>query len=130
MKEQLTIDILQSMLPYLNQGQSKQLQIVLDKVLLAYDVVVSEGADSEDNLNYLEMFISAKRIEGCSKKTIKYYESTILAMLDSLNKCVRYISTDDIRGYLTEYHHKKGSSKVTIDNMRRILSSFFYMVRR
>lgn len=125
MKEQLTIDILQSMLPYLNQGQSKQLQIVLDKVLLAYDVVVSESADSEDNLNYLEMFISAKRIEGCSEKTIKYYESTILAMLDSLDKCVRYISTDDIRGYLTEYHHKKGSSKVTIDNMRRILSSFF-----
>lgn len=46
-------------------------------------------------------------------------------MLDGIGKSIKYIVTDDIRCYLTEYQAKKKSSKVTIDNIRRILSSFF-----
>ena len=75
--------------------------------------------------NYVELFLSAKRIEGCSEKSLKYYKATIEAMLCELKKDVKHIVTDDIRGYLTEYQEKKKSSKVTIDNIRRILSSFF-----
>ena len=69
--------------------------------------------------------MAAKRIEGCSEKSLKYYESTILALLADLGKDVKHIVTDDIRTYLTEYQARKQSSKVTIDNIRRILSSFF-----
>ena len=84
--------------------------------------------DKDENVseqNLVELFLAAKRIEGCSEKSLKYYESTIMAMLDELHKEVKQIDTDDIRSYLTEYQVRKKSSKVTIDNIRRILSSFF-----
>ena len=67
----------------------------------------------------------AKRIEGCSEKTLKYYRTTIEAMTEAIDKGVRHMQTDDLRTYLTEYQEKHGSSRVTIDNIRRILSSFF-----
>ena len=73
----------------------------------------------------MDLFLSAKRIEGCSEKTLKYYKSTIESMLDELNTDVKHIVTDDIRRYLTVYQENKKLSKVTIDNVRRILSSFF-----
>nr|WP_027215829.1 site-specific integrase [Butyrivibrio fibrisolvens] len=69
--------------------------------------------------------ISAKRVEGCSEKTLKYYLATIEAMNSSLEKDVRIIQTEDLRNYLTDYQMQNGSIKVTIDNIRRILSSFF-----
>jgi len=73
----------------------------------------------------VELFLSAKRIEGCSEKSLKYYKATINALLCGIHKEVKHIITDDIRGYLTDYQKRKKSSKVTIDNIRRILSSFF-----
>ena len=73
----------------------------------------------------LEAFITAKRIEGCSEKSLRYYQATIQTMLDELGKGVREIVTDDIRGYLTTYQQCRQSSRVTIDNIRRILASFF-----
>ncbi|MDR1516448.1 MAG: tyrosine-type recombinase/integrase [Synergistaceae bacterium] len=73
----------------------------------------------------LDVFIAAKRIEGCSEKSLKYYDSTVRLMLDGVDKTVREISTDDLRSYLADYQKGRGSSKVTIDNMRRIFSSFF-----
>lgn len=125
MKEEIVIDVIQAMLPYLNSTQSKQLQAVLEKVLLSYDITIIKEKMIEEEPDYIERFISAKRIEGCSEKSLKYYKSTITVMIESLSKRVSHISTEDIRSYLTEYHQRKGSSKVTIDNIRRILSSFF-----
>src|SRR5574344_1247751 len=61
----------------------------------------------------------------CSKKALFYYENTINAMLSSINKNIKHIATDDLRLYLTEYQKKNEISKVTLDNIRRILSSFF-----
>ena len=63
--------------------------------------------------------------EGCSEKTLNYYSKTITATLNSINKGIKHITTDDLRGYLTQYQEGKQSSKVTMDNIRRILSSFF-----
>ena len=125
MREEIVIDVIQAMLPYLNSTQSKQLQAVLEKVLLSYDITIIKEKMIEEEPDYIERFISAKRIEGCSEKSLKYYKSTITVMIESLSKRVSHISTEDIRSYLTEYHQRKGSSKVTIDNIRRILSSFF-----
>lgn len=125
MKQNLITDVIQGMLPYLNNVQSKRLQEVMQYSLTAYEV--KENTNKEKNLeqDFVELFISAKRIEGCSEKSLKYYKATIVAMLATLEKDVKYIVTDDIRGYLIEYQEKNNSSKVTIDNIRRILSSFF-----
>lgn len=125
MKQNLITDIVQGMLPYLNNAQSKQLQEVLQYSLTKYEIIEDSEKAKEIEPNFVELFLSAKRIEGCSEKSLKYYESTISAMLTTLDKGVKYIITDDIRGYLTEYQQKNGLSKVTIDNIRRILSSFF-----
>lgn len=125
MKEDLIKDVIQGMLPYLNNGQSEKLQEVLQYTLVNYEVIESQGQEDNSKQNYVELFLSAKHIEGCSDKTLKYYKATIQAMLDEVNKNVKHIVTDDIRGYLREYQNKKKSSKVTIDNIRRILSSFY-----
>ena len=125
MKQNLITDIVQGMLPYLNNAQSKQLQEVLQHALMNYKVSQDIETVKESEQDFVELFLSAKRIEGCSEKSLKYYKSTITTMLITLDKSAKYIVTDDIRGYLTEYQRKNGLSKVTIDNIRRILSSFF-----
>lgn len=78
-----------------------------------------------DNGDLLELFLTAKEVEGCSPKTIAYYEATLQHMESWLSKPIAHVSSDDLRKYLSEYELERGSSKVTIDNIRRILSSFF-----
>ena len=126
MKEELITEVLQQMLPILDNAQLKQLRQVMEHTLFHYEVTASEGKQEENDSNDLiEKFIAAKRIEGCSEKTLKYYQTTICAMVSSLGKNVRHILTEDLRTYLTEYQSRNQSSRVTIDNIRRILSSFF-----
>jgi len=125
MKQNLMNEVIQGMLPFLNNGQMERLQEVLQHTLFNYKVVENDSNKELSEQNLVELFLAAKRIEGCSEKSLKYYESTILALLDDLGKDVKHIVTDDIRTYLTEYQARKQSSKVTIDNIRRILSSFF-----
>ena len=126
MKNELITEVMQLMLPVLNNAQMKQLKQVMEQTLFHYEVSGAETKLEEDDSNDLiAMFIAAKRVEGCSEKTLKYYKTTIDAMASSLNKNVRRILTEDLRAYLTEYQSKKQSSRVTIDNIRRILSSFF-----
>ena len=124
-KQDLIKDVIQGMLPYLNNAQNEKLQEVLKYTLANYEVTENQSKEKYSEQNYVELFLSAKRIEGCSERSLKYYKATIEAMLCELKKDVKHIVTDDIRGYLTEYQEKKKSSKVTIDNIRRILSSFF-----
>lgn len=125
MKQDFIKDVIQKMLPYLNNAQNEKLQEVLQFTLLNYELTEKQDKNNDVKQDFVELFLSAKRIEGCSEKSLKYYKATITAMLTTLDKGVKYIVTDDIRGYLTEYQEKNNSSKVTIDNIRRILSSFF-----
>ena len=125
MKQNLITDVVQAMLPFLNNAQTERLQEVLQHTLFGYEVTKIESEKEISEQNYMELFISAKRIEGCSEKSLKYYKATIEMMIATVGKSVKHIETDDIRRYLTEYQEKKKSSKVTIDNIRRILSSFF-----
>ena len=125
MKQNLMNEVIQGMLPFLNNAQMERLQEVLQHTLFNYKVVENNSNKELSEQNLVELFLAAKRIEGCSEKSLKYYESTILALLDELGKDVKHIVTDDIRTYLTDYQARKQSSKVTIDNIRRILSSFF-----
>ena len=125
MKDNLIKDVIQEMLPYLNNAQNKKLQEMLQYVLVKYKVTKTQDKIKETEQDFIKLFLSAKRIEGCSEKSLKYYQATIETMVNDLQKEVKHIVTDDIRRYLTEYQQKKNSSKVTIDNIRRILSSFF-----
>ena len=126
MRDELISEVVQRMLPYLDNKQLADLQSNLNQVLQRYDVELIKGGNSEnDSQELVEKFISAKRVEGCSEKTLKYYLATIEVMTRSLEKDVRTIQTEDLRKYLTDYQTQNGSSKVTIDNIRRILSSFF-----
>ncbi|MBD5543375.1 MAG: hypothetical protein HDR01_03790 [Lachnospiraceae bacterium] len=92
---------------------------------MIYEARNHDGDIAEDDTGDLIMaFIAAKRIEGCSEKTLRYYQSTIDTMIVGIGKSVRKIVTEDLRGYLTKYQQENQSSRVAIDNIRRILSSF------
>ena len=112
MKQNLITDVIQGMLPYLNNAQTERLQEVLQYTLFDYEVTKIKKDEELSEQNLVESFLSAKRIEGCSEKTLKYYNATIQSMLDGIGKSIKYIATDDIRCYLTEYQAKKKSSKV------------------
>lgn len=124
MKEILITEIEQYMLPFLNNEQLAHLQDALEYVLHGYKICKEQG-DKQKPVDAVKAFLSAKRVEGCSEKTLKYYQSTIEAMIAGIGKPPQQIMTDEIRRYLTDYQTERNSSKVTIDNIRRILSSFF-----
>ena len=126
MRKDLIADVMQRMLPYLDNAQMKQLEQAMENVLQNYEITgINTGFAEEDNQTLLDAFLSSKRIEGCSEKTLKYYRTTLETMLASLEKNVRRVFTEDLRNYLTEYQNRNQCSKVSIDNIRRILSSFF-----
>ncbi len=127
MKQQIISEVIQQMLSYLDNVQIQRLQKVLENTLFDCEITAqtkNRGA-VEDNTKLIDDFVSAKRIEGCSEKTLKYYRTTIEKMVVSIDKGIRHIQTEDLRSYLTDYQNKNQSSRVTIDNIRRILSSFF-----
>ena len=127
MKNEFITEITQQMLPYLDNMALEQLQKVMKVALSNYEVIKSEKIENQNlsNFNFMELFLAAKRVEGCSEKTLKYYQATIETMLTTINKAVKHIITDDLRDYLTNHQTERNSSRVTIDNIRRILSSFF-----
>lgn len=126
MKEIIKHEILQNMIYQLKDEQYEKLKQVLDAVFVNYKIEeIKDELNSEDNQHYVESFLFSKRLEGCSEKTLHYYESTIQMLLNKVQKHVKHVTTDDLRKYLTDYQNDHKSSRVTIDNIRRILSSFF-----
>lgn len=126
MKEKIMAEIIQAMLPHLDNAKLVLLKQTLEQTLSRYDVNEVDGSvEEESDRDLIEKFISAKRIEGCSEKSLKYYRATIEALVSAVGKNVKSVLTEDLRTYLTEYQNKHQSSRVTIDNIRRILSSFF-----
>ncbi|MBQ3324314.1 MAG: tyrosine-type recombinase/integrase [Muribaculaceae bacterium] len=127
MKEKIIEMVMNGMIDCLTGAQLERLQGVLHITLQGVDVssVCYDEQVNHDNEVLLASFLSAKSIEGCSGKTIAYYRMTISRFLNLIEKDLRLVCTDDIRSYLTMYQQEHGSSMVTIDNMRRIFSSFF-----
>lgn len=124
MKEVVIDSVLSRMSMHLDSFQLKQLKETLLKEFSNVDLVKkNDGGDISPIL--IERFISAKRVEGLSDKSLKYYENTIKRMLMEIKKDVIEINTEDLRGYLSNYQKKNFSSHTTIDNIRRILSTFF-----
>ncbi len=128
MVEQIKMQIEQEMMPLLNNEQMILLEQVLTRAFWGKEIKANEYTgqqESTTNEELLKAFIAAKRVEGCSEKSIKYYKTTLEAMLGKLDKSVKTIVTEELREYLSEYQKNSKASKVTIDNIRRILSSFF-----
>ena len=128
MKEHFINEIADAMSEALSFEQMTELNNVLLQVVSRYEIVDNSENVKEDvksNNRILEIFLSAKQVEGCSIKTIKYYESTVRQLYKKMPKKVSEYTTEDIRAYLAVFQRKHKSSKVTIDNIRRIFSSFF-----
>lgn len=123
MKQKIMNEVLLKMMTYLDNAQLDRLKTTLDSVLTRYEVATE--LDSKSNEELTDKFIEAKRIEGCSEKTLSYYQKTIADTVSAIGKEVMHITTEDLRKYLTDYQDRKKISKVTVDNVRRILSSYF-----
>ncbi len=114
-------NIMNDMSEVLDIAQMKKLQ----EVLIARLTAAHSEPEGNDNTSYMDMFLTAKRIEGCSERTIEYYKSTIKTMLEKIDMPIRRMTTEVLREYLVEYQGINNCGKVTIDNIRRNLSSFF-----
>lgn len=119
--EEKIVKILNEMSEYLSIAQMKKLQEVMLKVC-------SENEADKvqiSNNDFLEMFLDAKKIEGCSERTLQYYKVTVAHLFSQTENSVRKVTTEEIRAYLAEYQKNSNCSNVTIDNIRRNISSFF-----
>lgn len=125
MVAKLMNQVLQAMSQTLGSQQLERLKDVLEATFKDVELIEKCESKVENDLNLVSTFLSAKRVEGCSEKSMLYYESTIHNTLQTIGKGVKDISTDDLRKYLDDYQQRSGASKVTVDNIRRILSSFF-----
>ncbi len=128
MKQKFIDAVVDGMKTTLSENGLELLVSVMEAALEAYVVMekpTSEEIRNKENTELLEVFLSAKKIEGCSDKTIHYYRTSIEKLCGAVGKNVREVTTNDIRRYLAELQESRGLSKVTIDNLRRIFSSFF-----
>ena len=119
--EEKLVNILNEMAEFLNVSQLKKLQ----EVLLSQLAENALQKETISNSEYLKMFLNAKKIEGCSERTLQYYRVTVEHLLYNIDTPIRKITTDEIRDYLVEYQKLNNCSKVTVDNIRRNISSFF-----
>ena len=115
------VTVLNEMSEYLSIPQMKKLQEVILKTFAENEAVKTDISNDE----FLNMFLAAKRIEGCSERTISYYQTTVQHLLSNIETSVRKVTTEEIREYLSAYQQWNHCSNVTIDNVRRNISSFF-----
>lgn len=118
-------EVLQAMTETLGTKQIERLKDVLESTFANVEFIEKTESEVQQDMTIIQTFLSAKRVEGCSEKSMHYYESTIRNALSSIGKSVKEVTTDDLRRYLDEYQQRSGASRVTVDNIRRILSSFF-----
>ena len=119
--EEKIVAVLNEMSEYLSIAQMKKLQEVILRNF-------SDDAPEKVNITndeFLKLFLEAKRVEGCSERTISYYQSTVEGLLHHIDKSIRKISTEEMREYLSEYQKINNCTHVTVDNIRRNISSFF-----
>lgn len=110
------------MAPLLSDSQAMELH----SVLVACFTNEGRNARQKNSISdYVDMFLAAKRLEGCSERSLRYYSSTLARFASLVVKPVHEVVTDDIRAYLRDYSRDGRAGKVTVDNIRRVISSFF-----
>lgn len=127
MEDILVASIMNAILGLVDPGKVQAVKTVITSVVSKFEVHLKEREETglQDNNELLQKFLDAKSIEGCSGKTTAYYRKTLVGMIDAVAKPLITVDTDDLRKYLSDYQSTNNSSKVTIDNIRRIISSFF-----
>lgn len=128
MKKELIETIMQQMLPYLDNAQMEKLKDTLHYCMHDVEIVTDSSKlpkPVETNEGLLSKFMAAKRVEGCSVKTLNYYQSVLLKLFSMVPVSVLHMKTEHIRSYLSAYADRTKCSKSNLDNIRRILSSFF-----
>lgn len=129
-KNEVIHKIIKSMVTYLSPYQLKKLKVTLQEQLedVEINLILDKEkliADRSSNANLLKMFISSKDVEGCSPKTLKYYREVLEKFIKDIDKPIKEATTDEIRHYLTNYREQRGCSLTSIDNIRRVFSSFY-----
>ena len=129
MKKELIKQIEQQMSAVLNNAQNEKLHEVLEHEFYAVEITPKQTesalTQSKSNEELIADFLAAKQVEGCSARSIGYYKSTLENAIKILEKPLNQVETEDLRVYLSEYQKKNNAGKQTIDNIRRIFSSFF-----
>ena len=102
MKNQIINEITRQMLPVLNNFELEKLRTALNLCLENYEIteIESENVSNYNNQHFIELFLGAKKIEGRSYKTLKYYRATINNTLNSINKEVTCRSNNKYYNYL------------------------------
>lgn len=129
-KNEVIHKIMKDMVTYLSPYQLKKLKSTLQNKLedVEINLILDKeklSADRSSNSNLLKMFISSKDVEGCSPKTLKYYREVLEKFINDIDKPIKETTTDEIRHYLTSYREQRGCSLTSIDNIRRVFSSFY-----
>ena len=129
MKETIIKEIEQKLLRYLDNAQMEMLHRTLKSCLDNVTFIMQEDSIQDifeySNMELIDKFIASKEIEGCSKRTTQYYKSTLVMLENRTDIHFTHMTTDHLRTYLTDYQKINNCSKVSIDNIRRNLSSFF-----
>lgn len=115
------VEIINEMAEVLNAAQLKRLQ----EVMLKHLVEREPRKRKISNKEYLAKFLEAKKMEGCSERTIKYYKVTVEQLLNKIIRPIRRVTTEEMRKYLVDYQKINNCGKTTVDNIRRNISSFF-----
>ena len=129
MRELFVEKVINATEDFLDNNQRIKLKEILTKICLNYQIEMIEQTKKQEtqknNIDILNKFISSKEIEGCSNRTLNYYKDNIIKMLDTINLPIDEITTEILRNYLADYKSNSKAGMVTIDNIRRTLSSFF-----
>ena len=97
MRTQMIAEIEKAMQTCLSSVQMEKLHNVLLSVM---GTGSSTDCDEQELTKSLNTYIAAKRVEGCSEKSLRYYQKTINKMLNAIGKQIKHIDTDDLRKYL------------------------------
>ena len=129
MRELFVEKVINTVEDFLDNNQRIKLKEILTEICLNCQIERIEPTKKQkilkNNTNILNKFISSKEIEGCSNRTLNYYKDNINKMFDAVNLPVNEITTEILRNYLADYKSNSSAGMVTIDNIRRTLSSFF-----
>ena len=117
--------ILDNIKPYMVKKYRKDILKALDDSFVNIEIKEIYEGNPISNLDALDLFLSSKRIEGCSERSLLYYSSVLKSMFKKITKNYLVIDTEDIRNYLSMYKEKNDISRITIDNVRRVISTFF-----
>lgn len=124
-KEEFLSKLLDVMKPFIWKKDVKAVKDTITKCFEGVEIRQIDDGNPITNEDALKLFVAAKRIEGCSERSIGYYNTTLKALFKSITKNYLVIETEDLRKYLSDYSQNSKASKITVDNVRRVISTFF-----